>query len=74
MRTHGFQRWLTGEVCGTGQMGMEGVGSAPGATELPLNAADAQLLSLLLLSLQLCSSWSRCQGKGFACLTSFSQF
>lgn len=34
-----------------------------------------QMLSCgLLLLLQKLFWWSRCQGKGFACLTSFSQF
>lgn len=64
---------LIGEAGGTGQMEMEGAGRALGSAELPLNAADTQLWSLLLL-LQLCSSWSWCQGRGFACLTSFRQF
>lgn len=54
--------------------GLEGARRAVEAAELPLNAADAQLWSLLLFLLQLCSSWSWCWGREFACLTSFSQF
>lgn len=60
MRAHVLQQWLTGEAGGAGQRGLEGARRAVEAAELPLHAADVQLQlqSLLLLLLQLCSSWS----------------